>query len=112
MLPFEIPVQQAKELLDQHAQSQPRVRLIDVREPWEAQLASIPGSELIPMNEFASRAHQELDPEEHLLIMCKVGGRSLSVTNWLRQQGFEKAQSVAGGIDAWSRQIDPSIPRY
>lgn len=112
MLPFEIPVQQAKQLLDQHSQSQPRVRLIDVREPWEAQLASIPGSELMPMNEFPSRAHQELDPEEHLLIVCKVGGRSLSVTNWLRQQGYEKAQSVAGGIDAWSRQIDPSIPRY
>ena len=116
MLPFEITVHQAKELLASTASTasvpQPRTRLIDVREPWEAQLASIPGSELIPMNEFAARAHQELDPEDHLLIVCKMGGRSLSVTNWLRQQGFESAQSVAGGIDAWSRLIDSSIPRY
>lgn len=113
MLPFEITVHQAKELLDSTASSaQPRIRLIDVREPWEAQRAAIPGSELIPMNEFAARAHQELDPDEHLLIVCKMGGRSLSVTNWLRQQGFATAQSVAGGIDAWSRLIDPSIPRY
>ncbi len=123
MLPFEITVHQAKELLDSTATNStatnstttsapPRVRLIDVREPWEAQRARIPGSELIPMNEFAARAHQELDPEDHLLIVCKMGGRSLSVTNWLRKQGFETAQSVAGGIDAWSRQIDPSIPRY
>lgn len=116
MLPFEITVQQAKEILDSTSSttpaSGPRTRLIDVREPWESQLASIPGSELIPMNEFAARAHQELDPDDHLLIVCKMGGRSLSVTNWLRQQGFESAQSVAGGIDAWSRLIDPSIPRY
>lgn len=112
MLPYEISVRQAAEMLKETAQGSHPVRLIDVREPWEAKAASAQGSILIPMSQFAVRAHQELDPEDHLLILCKLGGRSLSVTNWLRQQGFEKAQSVAGGIDAWARQIDPSIPRY
>ncbi len=114
MLPYEISVLQAAEKIKASAADpvNPPVKLIDVREPWEVQTASVPGSILIPMNEFAARAHQELDPEDHLLILCKLGGRSLSVTNWLRQQGFDNAQSVAGGIDAWSRQIDPSIPRY
>uniref|UniRef100_E6PZB5 Putative rhodanese-like protein n=1 Tax=mine drainage metagenome TaxID=410659 RepID=E6PZB5_9ZZZZ len=105
-------MQQAEAKLKEPAQDAHPVKLIDVREPWEAQKARVAGSILIPMNEFAARAHQELDPEDHLLILCKVGGRSLSVTNWLRQQGFENAQSVAGGIEAWSRQIDTSIPRY
>ena len=114
MLPYEISVLQAAEKIKASAADpvNPPVKLIDVREPWEVQTASVTGSILIPMNEFAARAHQELDPEDHLLILCKLGGRSLSVTNWLRQQGFDNAQSVAGGIDAWSRQIDPSIPRY
>jgi len=86
--------------------------LLDVREPWEYQTASILGSTLIPMNEIPGRAHQELDEEAPILVLCHHGARSLSVAAWLRQQGFDKAQSVSGGIDAWSRTIDPTIPRY
>jgi len=86
--------------------------LLDVREPWEHATAHIEPSTLIPMNEIPGRAHQELDDEAHILVLCHHGARSLSVANWLRQQGFDKAQSVAGGIDAWSRLIDPTIPRY
>ena len=86
--------------------------LLDVREPWEAQTASIPGSVLIPMGEIAARAHTELDPDAPLVVLCHHGARSLSVTMWLRQQGYEHAQSLAGGIDAWSRLVDPAIPRY
>ncbi len=82
------------------------------REPWEYQTAHIEPSTLIPMNEIPGRAHQELDEEAPILVLCHHGARSLSVANWLRQQGFEKAQSIAGGIDAWSAQIDPTIPRY
>lgn len=89
-----------------------KARLIDVREPWEFQVASVSGSTLMPMGDVPSRAHQELDPDEHLLILCHHGARSLSVTHWLRQQEFEAAQSVAGGIDAWSCDVDPSVPRY
>ena len=86
--------------------------LLDVREPWEYQTASIPNSLLMPMGEVASRAHTELDPDAPVVVMCHHGARSLNVALWLRDQGFTQAQSLAGGIDAWSRSIDPAIPRY
>jgi rhodanese-related sulfurtransferase len=86
--------------------------LLDVREPWEFLTAQIEGSKHIPMGDIPSRAHQELDPDDHIVVICHHGVRSLSVTNWLRQQGFDKAQSMRGGIDAWSRQIDPKVPLY
>jgi len=86
--------------------------LLDVREPWEFDTARIDGAELMPMGEVPSRAHQELDPEEHIVVVCHHGVRSMNVTAWLRQQGFEKAQSMRGGIDAWSRQVDAKVPVY
>lgn len=87
-------------------------RLIDVREPWEFEAARIEGSVLMPMGDVPARAHQELDPDERLLVVCHHGQRSLNVAVWLRNQGFEQAQSVAGGIDAWSLAVDPSVGRY
>ena len=105
---LEITIDQLKALL---ATEHPPL-LLDVREPWEYQTAHIEPSTLIPMNDIPGRAHQELDEEAHLLVLCHHGARSLSVASWLRQQGFDKAQSVSGGIDAWSRTIDPTIPRY
>jgi rhodanese-related sulfurtransferase len=86
--------------------------LLDVREPWEFQTAQIPGATSMPMGEIPARANQELDPDGHIVVVCHHGVRSLSVTHWLREQGFEKAQSMRGGIDAWSRVIDGSVPRY
>jgi len=86
--------------------------LLDVRESWEFQTAHIEGSTLIPMAEVPARAFNELDEEDSILVLCHHGARSLSVAVWLRNQGFDKAQSIAGGIDAWSRAIDPHIPRY
>ena len=86
--------------------------LLDVREPIEFQLASLPGSILMPMGEIPSRAHAELDPDQPIVVLCHHGQRSLSVTMWLRNQDFAHVQSLAGGIDEWSRTIDPSIPRY
>lgn len=86
--------------------------LLDVREPWEHQTAHIEGARLIPMGDVASRVHQELDPEAHIVVYCHHGVRSMNVTNWLRQQGFDKAQSMSGGIEAWSRRVDPKVPRY
>jgi rhodanese-related sulfurtransferase len=86
--------------------------LLDVREPWEFQTASLAGSLLMPMGDVPSRAHTDLDPDAHIVVMCHHGQRSLSVAMWLRREGFERAQSLAGGIDAWSRAIDPSVPRY
>lgn len=86
--------------------------LLDVREPWEVQTARIAGATLMPMGEVQSRANQELDPEDHVVVICHHGVRSMNVTAWLRQQGFEKAQSMRGGIDAWSRTIDNNVPVY
>ncbi len=86
--------------------------LLDVREPWEFEAAHIAGATLIPMGEVPGRAHQELDPDEHIVVVCHHGVRSLNVTAWLRQQGFEKAQSMRGGIDTWSRQVDGNVPLY
>ena len=85
--------------------------LLDVREPWEYNTAHIEPSTLIPMNEIPGRAHQELDEEAPILVLCHHGARSLSVAAWLRQQGFDQAQSISGGIDAWSALIDPTTPR-
>lgn len=105
---LEITVDQLKEkLASEHAPL-----LLDVREPWEFATAHIAGATLMPMGEIPSRAHQELDEDLPILVLCHHGARSLSVAAWLREQGFAQAQSVAGGIDAWSRSIDPAIPRY
>ena len=96
-----------------HLRSQPHAPvLLDVREQWEYDTAHLDASLLMPMGEVPSRAYNELDPDQPVIVMCHHGARSLNVTMWLRQQGFEHAQSLAGGIDAWSRAIDPTVPRY
>ncbi len=104
----EITPEEVKALQDKSAE----FTLLDVREPWEFELAKIAGAKLIPMGDIPSRAHQELDPDEHIVVVCHHGVRSMSVTNWLRQQGFESAQSLRGGIDAWSREVDVKVPTY
>jgi len=85
--------------------------LLDVREPWERQTAWIEPSRHIPMGDIPSSLC-ELDPEKHIIVYCHHGVRSLNVTDWLRKQGYEKVQSMSGGIDRWSVQIDPQVPRY
>jgi rhodanese-related sulfurtransferase len=107
MLDYEISPTKAAALLKDNA-----ARLIDVREPWEFETARIEGSVPMPMGDVPARAHQELDPDERLVIVCHHGQRSLNVAMWLRNQGFEQAQSLAGGIDAWSGQVDPAVARY
>jgi rhodanese-related sulfurtransferase len=64
------------------------------------------------MGEVPGRAHQELEPEERLVVLCHHGIRSMNVTVWLREQGFERVQSLRGGIDAWSVEVDPAVMRY
>jgi len=81
--------------------------LLDVREPWEVAIAQIPGSLLMPMGEVRSRAYTELDPDAHIVVVCAHGQRSLSVAMWLRREGFEQAQSLAGGIEEWLRLAKP-----
>ena len=107
MLDYEIsPAEAAALLMEKQA------RFVDVREPWEFAAAQIQGSVLMPMGEVPARAHQELDPDERLVILCHHGQRSLHVAAWLRNQGFEQTQSLRGGIDAWALQVDASVGRY
>jgi rhodanese-related sulfurtransferase len=105
---FEISASQVNAMLKRGD----RFTLLDVREPSELEKAKIEGSTDIPMGDVPMRAHQEFDPDGHIVVLCHHGVRSLTVTNWLRQQGFGKAQSVRGGIDGWARTVDPKIPLY
>src|SRR3954469_4761626 len=83
--------------------------LLDVREPWEVELASIPGSVFIPMHEIPTRL-QELDARSEIIVMCKAGGRSQRAAEFLAARGYGKVRNLQGGIDAWSRDIDPDVP--
>ena len=88
--------------------------IVDVREPVELQIAALKGADVkhMPMGDVPSRAHQELDPDDHIVVVCHHGVRSANVTMWLRGQGFDRAQSLRGGIDLWSKTVDPSVPTY
>ncbi len=87
--------------------------LLDVRRQEEYDAAKIDGCVLIPMDELKQRIDELESYRERLIVVqCHHGVRSLRVTHGLRQIGFSKAQSLAGGIDQWSQQIDPSVPRY
>ena len=88
-----------------------KLMLLDCREPWEYETARIAGSTLIPMGEIPKRV-QELDPDERIVVYCHHGVRSANVVQWLRQQGFESAQSMSGGIARWSALVDRSVPTY
>jgi rhodanese-related sulfurtransferase len=110
VLPFETTPQD----IQQRLTAGEKLFLIDVREPSEFALARIEGAELIPMRTVPaelSRLDGQAD-EGALIVYCHHGVRSLNVVNWLRQQGVEACQSMAGGIDRWSIEIDPSVPRY
>jgi rhodanese-related sulfurtransferase len=105
--PFEMDVSALKQRLD----SGEAMIVLDVREPWEIEIASIPDTVSIPLGAIAAR-FRELPADLPIAVLCHHGGRSAQATAWLRSQGFDRATNVAGGIDAWSRLVDPSVPRY
>lgn len=105
---FEITPEELKQRLDNKAD----LTVLDVREPWEFQAANIAGSRHIPMDQIPARVNQELDPDGHIVVVCHHGVRSANVAAWMKQQGFERVQSLRGGIDRWSRVIDPTVPIY
>ncbi len=107
MHPDEVTVQDMKKALDEPGLG---IQVIDVREPEEYRLAHVAGTQLLPMSSLAIR-YSELDPAKTYYLHCKLGGRSMKAVEFLRQQGFTKAKSVAGGITAWSDQIDPTVPK-
>ena len=85
--------------------------LLDVREPWEWAVAHLDGATLLPMGTIVSR-RGELDPSAEYLVYCHHGARSATVADWMREQGFGRVTNLAGGIDRWSREVDPRVPRY
>jgi rhodanese-related sulfurtransferase len=90
-----------------------RVWLLDVRHEWEHQLARLPGQAVIPLHELPARLDEVQPPEgAEIVCYCHHGVRSLSAAAILRGAGFGNAVSLAGGIDLWSRLVDPSVPRY
>ena len=110
MLPYEIEPRALSNLIEDREKA-PLV-LLDVREPWEVETAPFYGSVSMPMGDIPSRIHAEIDPDAHIVTICHHGVRSLNVAAWLRSQGFEQAQSMAGGTEAWAAQVDPSMTRY
>jgi adenylyltransferase/sulfurtransferase len=87
------------------------IRIIDVREPHELQISSMPGAELIPLGSLASRMH-ELDSAEFLVLMCKSGTRSARALELLAGAGFRKLKNLRGGINAWAHEVDQDLPTY
>ncbi len=97
--------------LAQKLQSDNPPLVVDVREPWEFNLARIPSAVLHPMRDVATWMHT-LDPEAETVIMCHSGVRSLQVAGYLKMHGFKNVINLLGGIDAWSVWVDPRVPRY
>ena len=88
------------------------LRLIDVREPFEVRQASIASAELIPMRTIPQALAAFEGDQNPIVVFCHHGVRSLQVVGWLREQGVDHCLSLAGGIDRWSLEIDPKVPRY
>jgi len=108
-LPLEVDCRTVKQMMD----GREEFLLLDCRESDEHALAAIAGARLLPMSEIAQRVGElSAHRDERIVVHCHHGGRSLRVASWLRQQGFQQAQSMSGGIDRWSQEIDSSVPRY
>ena len=103
----EISVRQLKAKLD----AGERFELLDVRRPDEVEFAKLPYTKWIQMHEFPARL-DELDKDHEIIVYCHSGARSGRVTHALRKAGFSKAKNLVGGIDAWSDEIDPAVPKY
>jgi adenylyltransferase/sulfurtransferase len=106
--PDEVTVQDMKKALDNPGLN---IKVVDVREPDEYEIAKVAGVPLLPLSELPSR-FTELDPNQQYYLHCKAGVRSMKALNFLRQQGFKYVKSVKGGITAWSDEIDRTVPRY
>jgi rhodanese-related sulfurtransferase len=107
MSDLEILPSEVKQKLDRGQ----KLLLVDVREPHECAICHIEGAMLIPMGTIPANL-QKLDTDEDVICFCHHGMRSMDVANWLRAQGVKSAKSMAGGIDRWSLEIDPRVPRY
>ena len=87
------------------------LKIVDVREPNEYQINRIAGSVLIPLGEVPKR-YNELDPDDEIVVQCKMGGRSAKAADFLRSVGFKKVMNLKGGILDWIDKVDPTQPKY
>lgn len=106
--PDEVTVQEMRQALENPKLN---IKVVDVREPDEYEIAHVDGVPLLPMSEIEAR-FTELDPNQQYYLHCKSGVRSLKALNFLRGQGFKYVKSVKGGITAWAEEIDPNVPKY
>jgi adenylyltransferase/sulfurtransferase len=106
--PDEVTVQDMKKALDNPSLG---IKIVDVREAFEYEIARVEGVPLLPLSELRSR-FTELDPNTQYYLLCKVGARSHSAMEFLREQGFKYVKNVKDGINAWSDEIDRNVPRY
>jgi adenylyltransferase/sulfurtransferase len=104
-----IPQMSVKEL-KQRLDDGDDLLILDVREPFEYQIAQI-GGRLIPLNDLPKRMN-ELNTAQEIVVQCKSGGRSQRAAEFLAKNGFKKLHNLAGGITAWSNEIDPKVPKY
>ena len=88
-----------------------KIVILDVREPWEYQISKIEGAVLIPLGQL-EKGKEELDQEAEIVCQCHHGVRSFKAMKYLQASGFKNVKNMAGGIDAWSAQVDPKVPRY
>lgn len=86
--------------------------LLDVREDTERAKAALPGAVAIPLREIPARAAEELESARRIVVFCHRGGRSAQAAAWLLRNGFKEVLNLDGGIDAWSRRVDGSVPLY
>jgi rhodanese-related sulfurtransferase len=109
-MPIEVTPGEVKRRLD----AGERLFLVDVREPFEHQQSNLPAARLIPMRTVPANLQtiEGLSDDGALVVFCHHGMRSMQVVNWLREQGISNCQSMAGGIDRWSCEVDTTVPRY
>ena len=110
-----LPEVTVKELAQRLADDSTSLQLIDVREPWEIETASLANFVNLPLSEFAQWSEAieaSLDRDRETLVLCHHGMRSAQMCQWLVNQGFSHVKNIAGGIDAYSIAVDPSVPRY
>jgi rhodanese-related sulfurtransferase len=106
--PDEVTVQDMKQALEDPGLG---IKVVDVREPDEYEIARVNGVPLLPLSQIESR-FTELDPNQQYYLHCKAGVRSLKALTFLRERGFKYLKSVKGGINAWADEIDPAVPKY
>ena len=101
----------AKELKDLLDSGQPAPLLLDVREPWEFEICRIEGSSLIPMRQIHT-AVEQMDHDQHTVVICHHGIRSQQVCVYLTHMGFTNVFNLVGGVQAWAHEVDPDMPTY